>query len=80
MPDRPLDPWHFIDHFPSDCSAEVSRGGNSEPCDKPAYAVAVGDMGPHWPVCIHHARGRQLVPLRAVLAHGNEQMVRHAEL
>lgn len=78
MTNRPLDPWHFIDRFPGDCSAEVSRGGNSEPCDKPAYAVAVGDMGAHWPVCIYHARGRQLVPLRAVLAHGNEQMVRHA--
>lgn len=62
------DPWHFVEKFPGECTAEVSRkgNGNSEPCEKPAYAVAFDAEG-FWPVCIHHARGQALVTLAEIL-------------
>ncbi|OBJ14597.1 hypothetical protein [Mycobacterium sp. 1245801.1] len=63
-----FNPWHFIDKYPGQCAAEVSRKGNSEPCDEAAYAVAMDDEG-FWPVCIKHARGQGLVPLSEVLEH-----------
>jgi hypothetical protein len=59
-------PWHFIEKFPNECTAEVSRKGNTEPCDKPAYAIAFDAEG-YWPVCISHARGQALVPLAEIL-------------
>lgn len=43
-------PWHYIDKFPGECTMEVSRKGNTEPCDKPAYAIAFDAEG-YWPVC-----------------------------
>ena len=57
----------FVQRFPEKCCAEVSRKGESQPCDKTAYAVASGDGGRYWPVCIHHARGRQLLSLADLL-------------
>lgn len=58
----------FVQAHPDLCSTEVSRGGESQPCDKTAYAVAIDDeIGATWPVCIHHARGRQLMPLAELL-------------
>jgi hypothetical protein len=60
----------FVRKFPGECCAEVSRKGNSEPCDKTAYAVAVDPDDPTslaWPVCVHHARGRTLIPLSELL-------------
>jgi hypothetical protein len=62
---------HFVLKFPDRCCAEVSRRGESQPCDKTAVAVAVSseayDPG-WWPVCRKHLHGRELVPLEDVLA------------
>lgn len=60
----------FVRKFPGECCAEVSRGGEAQPCDKTAVAVAIGDADSdnHWPVCVHHARGRQVMPLAELLA------------
>jgi hypothetical protein len=61
----------FALKFPDKCCAEVTRRGNSEPCDATAVAVAASseeyDPG-WWPVCRKHLRGRELVPLEDVLA------------
>lgn len=66
------DDCRFIRRFPERCCAEVSRDGDSQPCDKTAVAVAVGDEDAGWegwwPVCPHHSRGRQMVPLAILLA------------
>ena len=62
------DLWHFVNKWPGECTAEVSRRGEFQPCDKPAYAVAKGfDPEGYWPVCIHHARGKALVTLAEIL-------------
>lgn len=62
----------FVRHYPDKCSTEVSRDGESQPCDKTAYAVAIDDeIGAVWPVCIHHARGRQLMTLAELLDRAN---------
>lgn len=61
-------PWHFVEKFPGECTTEVSRKGNAEPCDEPAYAVAFDAEG-YWPVCINHARGQALVPLAELLSY-----------
>lgn len=65
----------FAFKYPDKCCAEVSRKGESEPCDKTAYAMVLGYADEYesgapdhwWPVCIHHARGRQLVPLSRLM-------------
>lgn len=64
-------PWHYVDKFHDSCTAAVSRNGNSEPCDKRAYAVASDDDegDGYWPVCIYHARGRALVSLSEIMEH-----------
>lgn len=66
------DDLRFIRRFPDKCCAEVSRNGESQPCDKTAVAVAVGsdeESDLHWwPVCPHHSRGRQMVPLSHVVS------------
>lgn len=63
------DAWTFVQRFPDKCVAEVSRKGISEPCDKPAVAVAWGDAEGemHWPVCAYHTRGRKLISLTDVI-------------
>ena len=69
MPDMPntADDVRFIRKFPDKCCAEVSRGGEAQPCDKTAVAVADGSAeyggGAWWPVCAFHARGRSMVSL-----------------
>lgn len=64
------DDLRFVVKFPDKCCAEVSRNGQSQPCDKPAVAVAHGDTDgwrcgsdSWWPVCPHHTRGRRMVLL-----------------
>jgi hypothetical protein len=62
------DALRFIRRFPDKCCVEVSRKGESQPCDKPAVAVASGvdeweDQDCWWPVCAHHSRGRRMVSL-----------------
>jgi hypothetical protein len=65
------DPLYFVRKFPSECCAEVSRKGESQSCDKTAFAVAEGDddgVSRWWPVCVYHSRGRRMVPLADLLA------------
>lgn len=65
----------FAFKYPDRCCAETTRKGESQPCDKTAYAMAlgysdeVGEGEPDhwWPVCIHHARGRRLVTLSRMI-------------
>lgn len=49
------------------CDAEVSRGGEAQPCELPAVAAAFDEDGSMYPVCKHHARGRMMVSLRTLL-------------
>lgn len=64
-----MNKFGFVLKFPEKCCVEVSRCGNSEPCDKPAVAVTVGAEAYelHWPICKSHIRGRELVPLSELL-------------
>lgn len=50
------------------CHEDVTRGGESQPCDKTAVAVRIDpeDDGPY-PVCAYHARA-EMVPLTDLLA------------
>jgi hypothetical protein len=43
------------------CHEDVTRKGESQPCEKPAVAVRIdpADGGPY-PVCKHHARGEMV--------------------
>jgi hypothetical protein len=43
------------------CHEDVTREGESQPCEKPAVAVRIDpeDSGPY-PVCAYHARGRMV--------------------
>jgi len=64
----------FLRRFPDKCCAEVSRQGETQPCDKTAVAVAVGDADGvddlhWWPVCAFHTRGRAMVSLSDLLKH-----------
>lgn len=65
------DLWRDVDKYPHECVAEVGRRREIQPCGLPAYAVAFDPEG-YWPVCIHHARGRDLVPLSKILEHTHE--------
>lgn len=61
-----------VRHYPDKCSSEVSRKGELQPCDKTAYAVAADDeIGAVWPVCLHHARGQNLITLAELLDRAN---------
>lgn len=65
----------WVRRFPDTCDTGVVRKGEDEPCGKPAVAVRTGsewaeEYGPDlrpWPVCAHHARGVEMVPLRELL-------------
>lgn len=60
----------FVRRFPERCCVEVSRAGESVPCDKTAVAVtADAEHQNWWPVCPYHTRGRQMVPLADLLKH-----------
>jgi len=65
-----MDDLRFIKRFPDKCCAEVSRGGEAQPCDKTAVAVTYGEAETDswWPVCPFHTRGRRMVPLADLLA------------
>lgn len=55
---------------PRHCSANVTRNHEDDACGKEAVAVAVweeGDERVEYPVCKHHARGRQMLPLAALI-------------
>lgn len=59
----------FWRQFPDKCCAEVIRAGELQPCDKTAIAVTVDSEDGHWwPVCPHHSRARQMVPLADLIA------------
>lgn len=45
-----------------ECHEEVGRGGEVQPCDKPAVAVRRDAEGEPYPVCASHSRG-DMVPL-----------------
>lgn len=61
------DDFRFIRRYPDKCCREVTRKGESQPCDKPAVAVAVSwEDGSCWPVCKHHTCG-QILPLADLL-------------
>lgn len=62
----------FVQRFPEECCAEVTRKGEAQPCGKTAVAVAVGadedsDHAMWWPVCAYHTRKTKLVPLTELL-------------
>ena len=50
--------------FPHTCDEAVTRGHHLEACAKPAVAIAHDrEFGGVYPVCKHHARGREMVTL-----------------
>lgn len=52
----------------AECTEEVSRGGQAEPCGKPATAIAYDASAPTaWPVCSYHDRVGRTVTLSNVL-------------
>jgi hypothetical protein len=53
--------------FPNTCDHEVSRKGESQPCEKPAVAVRI-HAGEPYPVCAYHASRTRMVPLSELLA------------
>lgn len=55
----------------TECSEDVTRGGYSEPCLKPAVAIRMDPaFGDPYPVCAHHARTADLmIPIATVVAH-----------
>ena len=63
-----MDDLEYIRKFADKCCAEVSRGGESQPCDKTAVAVTIDAEDQHWwPVWPHHTRGRRIVPLAELI-------------
>jgi hypothetical protein len=54
------------------CHEGVTRGGEFQPCDKPAVAmrIDVTEDGRPYPVCAKHAR-RPMVPLADLIADCN---------
>lgn len=56
----------FVRRFPGECCEEVSRGGEAQPCDKPAVAVRLYDQDHAYPVCKYHTRG-QMLPLAKLI-------------
>lgn len=50
--------------FHDECHEEVSRGGELQPCDKPAVALRRDpEEGSAYPVCAFHARGEGMLRL-----------------
>jgi hypothetical protein len=53
----------------SECHEAVSRDGYSEPCDKTAVALRIDPTeGSPYPVCAHHSRGVEMIPLANIVA------------
>ncbi|MCF3939925.1 hypothetical protein [Gordonia tangerina] len=59
-----------VKRFADTCPMMVSRGGEAQPCDKPAVAlrwVDAHDGSYHaTPVCVNHCRKGEMVELRKV--------------
>lgn len=59
--------WRLLHRWPTECCEEVTRRGESQPCDKPAVAVRRDPTnGGIYPVCVYHTRA-DMVPLAVVL-------------
>jgi hypothetical protein len=61
--------WMVLQH-PKACTEGVTRNGEYEPCDRDAVAIALDpEAYPNtaYPVCKHHARGRQMLRLEVLL-------------
>jgi hypothetical protein len=65
--DEPTIDLSFVREFPDRCCHETTRNDESQPCDKTAHAAVYNFDGHAWPVCIHHARGRRVVPLATLV-------------
>ena len=51
---------------PWECTEDVTRKGESQPCEKPAVALRIDPTeGDPYPVCIYHTRA-PMVPLDRV--------------
>lgn len=64
---------------PEECHEEVTRGGEVQPCEKPAVALRIDpNEGDPYPVCAYHARA-EMVPLvdivRFMLARHEAQVI-----
>lgn len=54
--------------YPQLCSEDVTRKGESQPCEKPAVALRVDpNEGTPYPVCSYHSRGEEMVPLERIV-------------
>jgi hypothetical protein len=48
-----------------ECHEGVTRGGEFQPCDRPAVAMRLDPTeGTPYPVCVKHTRGPGMIPLR----------------
>jgi hypothetical protein len=60
----------FVRRFPDTCTEDVTRKGESQPCDKPAVAARLDpEEGTPYPVCAYHASA-DMVPLRVLIEGG----------
>ena len=51
-------------HGDTECYEDVTRNGESQPCNKPAAAVRIDpEEGGPYPVCEHHSQGRIVIRL-----------------
>lgn len=58
----------FAPRWPNECTEEVVRSGEAQPCEKPAVALRIDPTeGLPYAVCSYHCRG-DMVPLAAVVA------------
>jgi hypothetical protein len=49
--------------YPNECHEDVTRGGISQPCDRPAVGMRIDpEEGEPYPVCVGHVR-HVMVPL-----------------
>lgn len=64
----------YVARFPGTCDHEVSRQGESQPCERPAVAVRLHETHPY-PVCAYHASG-DMVPLTELLTAAKVQTIR----
>lgn len=57
----------MVRRLPKTCDEDVTRKGESQPCERPAVAVRLDPReGTPYPVCAHHTRG-EMVPLETLL-------------
>ena len=63
MADLAFDDLRMVLRFPRTCDAEVTHGWELDPCGRTAVAIALDPESHPYPVCKHHARGRDMVAL-----------------